>query len=800
MPLGSRFCIAALAVLLAGAADPAGVLSDQLRQEPFELTADSLHYDMERELYVGRGEVTIRQSGRTLRADWVAFNRKTGTGVASGNVQLEEAGDVVTADFVEFELETIQGVLHGARLDSQTTRFRASAAEIAKTGESTYSFRDGRFTTCRCPDPEDVDPWVLRSAEAELEVEGYATARNTTFDVFGVPLAWIPWMIFPVKTERQTGLLFPELSFGSFRGFEIGLPIFWAMREDAGLMLTPRYSADRGAGGAALFEYVTGERSEGDLLGAYYRDQKIDAKTPDEPFGRNRWSTSGAHDWFLPAGLRLQTDYRFASDNEVPYDFRELEAHRSDRFLESQAALSRPFGALGRTGARAGAGVVDDLQNPDDLDRDRFLLQRWPTAHVDWLAGGVPGIPLVVPSLEVDYAWFEARRRAEHELPGARVDPSGLFLDTGVDALPDAVAGFAQHSEPGPPPDPHADDFIPFGGSEGDGRFQEGEPLTDRGHRLLLQPRLALPLDVRGVSLVPEVGWHQTLYDSRIRSYRQRGFLTTRVDLSTRLRRRFARFVHVLEPRAGYALAYTRSQERNGLFVPATAAPLDRIRALDLDAVTRDDADRIARASRASAGFDNRLYLERADGETALLADFSLLGLYDVEGRAFDSAILDGRAFPLEQIDLRFHADFDPDAAHFDEGLAEARWNHPAGVAFQAGYRWARQVPLFFEDFRAGDRFDENDIALHIHQLRGGVSLDLTAQWSVSYGLAYSIEGSHALANQGLVEYLSKCGCWALGLQLAQDRTRGVDAKVVYRLVGLGGEPPRPRPSLLDGL
>jgi lipopolysaccharide assembly outer membrane protein LptD (OstA) len=801
MPLRARFWIAALAVWLARAAlaDPVGDLSAQLSQEPFELSADSLHYDIERELYIGRGNVVIHQSGRTLRADWVAFNRKTGAGLASGDVQLEDGGDVVKADFVEFELETIQGVLHGARLESQSSRFRASASEIAKTGARTYSFREGRFTTCRCPDPDDTDPWVLESGEAELEVEGYAVARNTTFDVFGVPVAWIPWMVFPVKTERQTGLLFPEFSLGSFHGFDLGLPFFWAINDQAGLVLTPRYSVKRGPGGAARFDYVSGEHTAGEMQGAYYHDQEIDAETPKQPYGRNRWSTSGAHDWFLPGDLRFQTNYRFASDNDVPFDFRELQIHRSDRFLESEATLSRSFGALGRGGASVGSTFADDLQSPDNLDRDRFLLQRWPTAHVDSLPGAFADVPFVVPSIDVEYTRFDARDRAQHILPTATVGARGLFLDTGVDALPDPNPALPSRSELGPAPDPYGDDFALTGGTEGDGRYQEGEPLTDRGHRLVVQPRLALPLAWRGVSLMPEVGWHETLYDSDVRDFRERGFVTTRVDLSARLRPQFENFVHVLEPRAGYALAYTRAQDRNPLFVPAAAASLDRVRALDLDAVTRDDADRIARASRATAGFTNRLYGIRENGVTALLADVTLLGLYDAEATRVDALIVDGHVFPLDRLDVAFHADFDPDAARLDEGLADVRWNHP-GLAVNAGYRWARQIPLVFEDFRAGDRFGEHTDVKHINQIRGGVSVDLTARWTVSYGLAYSIEGNRTLANQGLIEYLSGCGCWSLGVELQQDRKRGVDAKLVYRLVGLGGEPPRPRPSLLDGL
>jgi len=788
--------IAVVVLLLAGAAvgDTLEDLEERLRAEPFELTADSLHYDMERELYIGRGDVTVRQSGRTLRADWVAFSRITGIGMAIGHVVLVDGGDVVTASFVQFDLETIQGVVRGGTLESESTAFRIRAAEIVKTGRRTFSFRDGEFTTCRCPEPEDREPWVLRSEDADLEVEGYATARNTTVEVFGVPVAWIPWMIFPVMTERQTGLLFPEFSLSSISGFEVGLPFFWAPRDDVGLVLTPRYSVERGFGSAALFEFVQGPRSEGRVLGAYYHDEKIDPHSADEPFGRDRWSVSGDSYLDLPAQFRFQTDYRFASDNEVPFDFNELRAERSDRFLFSQGMISRSAFGLGRLGARVGATFADDLQSPDNLDRDRFLLQRWPTAHVDWLAGAIPGAPLLVPSMEMDYAWFQARGSALGDRPGSVVGNRGLFLDTGIDALPDPL-------EPGPPPDPHRDDFLRTGGSEADGRFQEGEPLTDRGHRLLLHPKLAVPLDWRGISLVPEVGWYQTLYDSQIRNFRQRGFVTTRVDLMTRLRRRFGNIVHVLEPRAGYALAYTYEQDGNPLFVPPTAAPLERIRALDLDLVTDNIADRISRANRVTAGFDNRIYRKPEGGGLDLVADVRVLSLYDFEEGAVSALVLDGHAYPRDPLDLRFHIDFDPHRARVDEGLFEVRWTHPRGVALDLGYRWSREIPLTFEDFLgAGSRFDEgSDVIKHINQLRGGLSLDLTARWSVEYGFAYSIEGDQLLANRGGIEYLSRCGCWAMGVELSQDRTRGVDAKLVYRLVGLGGEPVRPRASLLDG-
>ncbi|MEM7413595.1 MAG: LPS assembly protein LptD [Myxococcota bacterium] len=789
--------IAALAAVPAGA-QPVADLPEELRNEPFELTADALSYEMERELYVARGRVKIVQHGRTLRADWAAFNRTTGLGVASGNVSLADGEDVVTADFVAFELDTVAGTLYGGALEAESTPFRAGAAEIEKTGPDTYRFREGRFTTCRCPDPEERVPWEISAEEADLQIEGYATAKNASVEILGVPVAWIPWLAFPVKTERQSGLLFPEFSFSSFNGFSAGLPFFWAIADEAGLILTPRYSTERGAGGAAFFDYAWSQESSGEVLAAFTRDQDIDAKTAAQPFGRNRWSLSGEHDWKLPGDLRFETDFGFASDNQVPFDFDELNSRRSDRYLRSEARLGRGFGELDALGVSVGAQFVDDLQSPDDLDRDRFVLQRWPTARVDLLPVALPGAPFLVPSVDVDYAWFEARERAEGELPSAVLGPGGLFLDTGIDALPNGIAGLTGAREPGGLPDNHTDDFATTGGSEGDGRFQEGEPLTDRGHRVIVHPRIAAPLDWRGIQVVPEVGWRQSLYDSRLRGFQERGYATARVDATTRLSRDFGGWRHVLEPRAGYALVASSSQRRDPLFRPATAVPLDRVRGLDLDAVVRDDADRVRRAQRATLGFDNRFYRNDSDG-SSLLADVTLQGLFDIEEEVFDALILEGRAFPLQGLDLRFHGDLDPDEGRVDEALASATWSHPVGVSLQGEYRWARDIPEVFEAFGAGDRFDERSRIDHIQQLEAGVSLDLTARWNLRYQMAYSIEGDLVLTNRGVLEYLSRCECWAAGIVVSEDRTRGVDVKFVYRLVGFGDTPVRRSEGLLDG-
>jgi lipopolysaccharide assembly outer membrane protein LptD (OstA) len=584
--LGRR--VVAWIVLLVCAAAPSG--ADDVEDSgpvrifepdtPIQIRADSMEYESGRDLYVAIGGVVIRQEDREMRAEWMAFSNSTRRGVASGEVVYTDGVDTVRTRFVEFDIDTLEGVMFDAEFDAESYQMELRGAEVAKTGDRPYAFKDGEFTTCRCPDPEAREPWQLTAEKADLEVEGYGTARNTTLEVLGVPVTWLPWMIYPLKTKRQSGLLFPDVSLTGRNGVEIGLPIFWAVADPVNLIFTPRWLSKRGFKGDVDVEYVAGEHSGGNLFGAFIYDQDVDPGSRRTPFDKERWGTRGYHDFFLADEVRFKTKYAFVSDNSYPNDFEDHSRYRQDRFLPSRAFLERGWGGADVFGGLVGVQYMDDLQNPDDTDRDDFLLQRLPEARFDLLPVAMPFAQWIAPALGFQYAWYQQADLPQDVYSDDRLETSdGRFYDTGIDGIPNSVEQGRDGSST--PPDPNFDDsdvLDPVNGSltgtEGDELFQEGELLADSGHRAVLTPRLGLPFRFfDALEFYPEVGWHETVYQSDAQGFERHGFFTGRADLGMRLRGRFGEVSHLLEPRVGWAYAQDTRDRSDPLYVPPTAVP-----------------------------------------------------------------------------------------------------------------------------------------------------------------------------------------------------------------------------------
>ena len=794
---------------------------------PFKLTADALEYERGRDVYVARGNVRLVQKGKTLTADWISFSPRGDRGVASGNVVYSDGTDTVYSNFVEFNLTTLQGVLLMAHFEASRNRFRMEGEEIVKTGDRTYTFERGRFTTCHCPDDAE-DPWQIRADSADLEVEGYAFARNTTLNILGVPILWMPWMFYPVKTERDSGFLLPEFGYRKRTGFHVGLPFFWAAAPNVNVTLTPRWLAKRGVKGDLKTEYLVGEHSSGTVSAAFIRDDDIDSNSLAEPYDRERWVAKGRQDFYLPHDWRLKSEFQLVSDNAYPSDFRDLPETRHDRFLTSNVFAAKHFGESGDYALIASVLHADDLQNPDDQDRDEYLLQRMPNLEFTMLPTRAPWLERLVPSFDVEYTYFgqyenpdesflqRPRIRTRRGAAGgtASLSADGLFYDVGIDALPNHQE--RQHPNAAPEMDPHGDDFLTARGAsarrtEGNGRFDEGEPLADHGHRLKLNPRLALPLRLgNAFEVYPEVGWRQTFYDSWVRGQESWGSLTGRVDLRTRLRRSLGKGVtHIMEPRIGYAVVTTPDFGGIPLFTPKTAVPQMRIRQLNLDNVTRDGADRLDDFNGITWGVGNRFYRRAAaDQGPQLLADFVILSQYDFsDGGQLGNLIADGRVRLGGSTNLRFNAGFDLDDKVLDEVLAESVWRGER-LALRFRYRYLKTIPRFFENFLgANDRYDNFRSGFgRINQASGTAAFRLSSSWLARYQGAYSFERSFSLTHRLGIEYLSRCDCWAMGLEARRNRQTGFEVHVVYRIVGFGKDqtiskgPGRARFSLLDGI
>jgi lipopolysaccharide assembly outer membrane protein LptD (OstA) len=804
----------ALCVLLLGLALASGAartveareLDDLNRDVPVEITADEIVYEARRQVYVAEGNVRIVQGERRIDADWIVFNRLTRRGIAAGDVRVTDGETILEARFVEFDQDGHQGLVVSGRLDLGEGSFRMAGGELLKTGEDTYQAKDGSFTTCRCPEDEDRLPWVINADDADVEIGGYGKVTNATLDVLGVPTVWVPWAMFPVKTERASGVLLPQFKIGGGNGFEVALPLFWAARDNVNVVLTPRYMTERGFKPELLIETVFGRESSVNALGSYIRDQDPDTVTlvdrgtgaleTRNQYDEDRWSAGLESDIDAPGGIRLRSDIKLVSDNEYLRDFDEFREYRRDRFLESTAFGFRHFGSDGSAAIVASALYRDDRQNPDIADRDKFLLQRAPTVELGWLPTRVPEVGGFAFEIAVDYTNFWRYKRADSVLDLSNPANGGIvgdnrYLDIGIAAIPGAIP---------------VDQRAKFGVA--DGVFQEGEPLNDEGHRMILHPQIEHSFRLFDlVDVKPGVGWHQTLYKTKAQTHEERGLVTARLDVASELIGELdlpglPPMQHLLEPRIGWAYVSKRSQSSNPLFVPATKVPQTRLRQLSMDNIVLDSADRIGTTNLVALGFGNRLY-SGTGPDRELRAEVDLSVGYDFGGKdTFQFLIADGEIFGESGIRTKFNISYDLDRERIDEGLFELRFPLVRKLPLlrssflTLGYRYRQSVPLFFENFESSPQVDDiggtfnrfKNSFSRINQITATTRLRFTENWALNYRTAYSFHRTILLSNAGSVEYTSACKCWAIQVQAENDRVRGFKGGVNFTFLGFGSD------------
>lgn len=170
----------------------------------------------------GSEEVTIEYQDLKITADKGHYDFPTKIATLEGHVVIDQGPSRLSGSRAVFHLETKTGSIDDATADLAPT-YHIVAKTITKTGDATYLIHDGLFTSCDLPHPE----WSFRLAEASVTLDDYARMKGVSFRAGPVPIIYTPFLIWPTKEDRASGLLVPGIGFSGTRGAYLGLTHFW---------------------------------------------------------------------------------------------------------------------------------------------------------------------------------------------------------------------------------------------------------------------------------------------------------------------------------------------------------------------------------------------------------------------------------------------------------------------------------------------------------------------------------------------------------------------------------------------
>lgn len=293
---------------------------------PVNIDADTMDYDHQSEVYRARGDVVVTYNGGVLTADNVDFDKKNNIATAYGNAFLKMGGDSLAGEKIVFNVETKTGIAYKARAFYARNHFYIRGDEIAKTGELSYKIIQPIATTCDGDKPD----WEIAGSEMKVTIEGYGLMKNARFRANDLPVFYSPIMPFPAKTKRQSGFLFPYLSYSKDKdGVDVEIPYFWAISPRMDATFYQRYIEKRGLKEGVEFRYYAGENSNsfGTFYGDYLDDKKYNSDTTAINAGTNaqdlnkRWSYYWNHQTNFSSQSHVRTDLRRVSDHWYLKDF-----------------------------------------------------------------------------------------------------------------------------------------------------------------------------------------------------------------------------------------------------------------------------------------------------------------------------------------------------------------------------------------------------------------------------------------------------------------------------------------------
>ncbi len=202
--------------------------ADSIALDTVVYQSDEINYYVGRNRIVLTGAAQVEHQTTVLLADDIVFDPSEQVLEASGNPDLRETTDRLVGAHLSYDLKGKTGTIDGGVTTFEDGLYYGD--HIVREQDGTLKVRRGTYTTCSNPDPH----YRLVSHRMKIYLDDKVVAKPIILYIGEIPVLALPFYVFPIRKERHSGFLLPQLELGITEGegrFVRNFGYYWAPSE-----------------------------------------------------------------------------------------------------------------------------------------------------------------------------------------------------------------------------------------------------------------------------------------------------------------------------------------------------------------------------------------------------------------------------------------------------------------------------------------------------------------------------------------------------------------------------------------
>jgi LPS-assembly protein len=336
------------------------------------------------------GNVDVHLGEREIQADKLIYDRNNNSLNVSGQVRFHDPTVLIQGDTGRYGDDG--ALFNHAQFQLLQQSGHGSADQISMSPSDVITLRNVVYTSC----PQQRAAWRIRAHQLRLDTAaGEGVGRGAVIDVEGVPIAYLPWISFPLNDARKSGFLFPEISTSSRNGVMLATPWYWNIAANQDATFTPTYYSSRGLDLTGQYRFLSAT-NRGSLDASFLpSDRAYGLELKQE--GQFDPNSDRSYVRFLDRlqlsdNTRIDTSIENVSDTEYFEDFSQGSQTTSTPFLARSIAIGHRDDIWNLRAQVLGFQTLDNTLPDNGLDDERPYIQlprlnasglwspqRWPT-------------------------------------------------------------------------------------------------------------------------------------------------------------------------------------------------------------------------------------------------------------------------------------------------------------------------------------------------------------------------------------------------------------------------------------